>query len=423
MPQGAWLSRRYDDRSCDGGYRIAKIMRGKRFRNTRNALGRKEMDSDARHFFKDATHHFHHHQHHEHHESPPPKTTYDQTNLVSDGSVPAKTISDSLINPWGISHSPTGPFWISDNGAGVTTIFNGSGDLVKIAGQNAFTIAAPPGQDTPATPTGQVFNTAGSGFDISANGTTAPSVFLFATEDGTISGWSPIVDAASSVIAVDNSQGGDGAVYKGLAIGTTDQGTFLYAANFRNGTVDVFDSSFKQVNSFTDSNLPSGYAPFNVQVLDGKLFVTFAQQDAAKHDDVAGPGHGFVDEFELNGKMLDRVASQGVLNSPWGLDMAPKGFGQFAGDLLVGNFGDGTIDAFDPKTDRFLGQLLGGDGNPLQIGDLWALTNGTGSSGTDPNAVYFTAGLQDEQHGLFGSLSPMSDPSHLASSSMMSAHS
>jgi uncharacterized protein (TIGR03118 family) len=135
-------------------------------------------------------------------------------------------------------------------------------------------------------------------------------------------------------------------------------------------------------------------------------------QDAAKHDDVAGPGHGFVDAFDLNGNMLDRVASRGVLNSPWGLDVAPKGFGQFSGDLLVGNFGDGTIDAFDPKTDRFLGQLLGGDGNPLQIQDLWALTNGTGSQGTNPNAVYFTAGGQDEQHGIFGSLAATGTSPH-----------
>lgn len=365
---------------------------------------------------------FSHHHSGQHHQ-PQQTTVYAQTNLVSDGSVPAATISDNLINPWGISHSPTGPFWVSDNGTGLTTIYDGAGSIVPVAGQDAITIAAPPGQDTPSAPTGQVFNIAGSGFDITANGVTAPSVFLFATEDGTISGWAPTVDPSSSVIAVDNSQDGNDAVYKGLAIGTTDQGTFLYAANFRNGTVDVFDSTFNKVNSFTDPNLPPSYAPFNVQVLDNKLYVTFAQQDAAKHDDVAGPSHGFVDTFDLNGTMLDRVASRGVLDSPWGLDIAPKGFGQFSGDLLVGNFGDGTIDAFDPKTDKFLGQLLGGDGNPLQIQDLWAITNGTGSAGTNPKAVYFTAGGQDEQHGLFGSLSSMSDQSPSASSMTAYTHS
>lgn len=360
------------------------------------------------------SHHFgHHHQ-------PQNTTVYTQTNLVSDGSVPAATISDNLINPWGISHSPTGPFWVSDNGTGLTTIYDGAGDIIKVAGQDAITIATPSGQDMSA-PTGQVFNIAGSGFDVAANGVTAPSVFLFATEDGTISGWAPTVDPASSVIAVDNSNGG--AVYKGLAIGTSGQGTFLYAANFGNGTVDVFNSTFKQVNSFTDPDLPPGYAPFNVQVLDDKLYVSFAQQDAAKHDDVAGPGHGFVDAFDLNGNMLDRVASRGVLNSPWGLDIAPQGFGQFSGDLLVGNFGDGTIDAFDPKTDRFVGQLLGSDGNPLQIQDLWALTNGTGFQGTNPSAVYFTAGGQDEQHGIFGSLAAAGDLSQSSSTMHMYMHS
>ena len=192
--------------------------------------------------------------------------------------MPAATISDNLINPWGISHSPTGPFWVSDNGTGLTTIYNGAGNIIPVAGQDAITIAAPAGVDT-AAPTGQVFNIAGSGFDVTANGVTAPSVFLFATEDGTISGWAPSVDPSSSVIAVDNSNDGNGTVYKGLSIATTDQGTFLYAANFGNGTVDVFDSTFKQVNSFTDPNLPPGYAPFDVQVLNNKLYVTFALQD------------------------------------------------------------------------------------------------------------------------------------------------
>ena len=345
-----------------------------------------------------------------HHQPAPQTTSYTQTNLVSDGFVPAAHTDSNLVNPWGVSYGPTGPFWVSDNGTGVTTIYDGSGASVKVAGHTAITIAAPPGQDTPSAPTGQVFNGPGTGFDVSANGVTAPSVFLFATEDGTISGWNPKVDSGSSVIAVDNSVVGGGSVFKGLAIGSTDKAAFLYAADFRQGTVDVFDDTFKQVNSFTDPNLPKGYAPFNVQVLDGNLYVTFAEQDAAKHDDVAGPGHGFVDKFDLNGNMLDRVASRGVLNSPWGLDIAPKGFGQFAGDLLVGNFGDGAIDAYDLKKDMFVGQLLGSDGNPIQIGDLWALTNGNGAMGSDPSKVYFTAGVQNEQHGLFGSLSPMSGP-------------
>jgi uncharacterized protein (TIGR03118 family) len=329
---------------------------------------------------------------HGHRHKPEETTTYTQTNLVSDGFVPAATISASLINPWGISHSPTGPFWVSDNGTGLTTLYNGAGTILAAAGHADITVAAPSGVDTSA-PTGQVFNIAGAGFTISANGITAPSAFLFATEEGTISGWSPAVaGGATSIIAVDHSKGDDSAVYKGLAIGTTEQGTFLYAANFSHGTVDMFDSHFNQVKSFTDPNVPAGYAPFNVQVLANKLYVTYAKQDDAKQDDVAGPGHGFVDSFDLNGNMLARIASRGVLDSPWGLDIAPQHFGQFSGDLLVGNFGDGSIDAFDPNSGKFLGQLLTSQGDPLQINGLWALENGTGFNGTDPNAVYFTAG-------------------------------
>jgi uncharacterized protein (TIGR03118 family) len=253
-----------------------------------------------------------------------------------------------------------------------------------------------------------VFNVAGSGFNITSNGVTGSSVFIFATEDGTISGWNPNVDAGSSVLAVDNSNGGAGAVYKGLAIAQTDDGTRLFAANFRNGTVDVFDQNFTQVDSFTDRHLPAGYAPFNVQVLDNHLFVTFALQDADKHDDVAGKGHGFVDEFDLDGHLLHRVASRGPLDSPWGLAIAPSDFGKFSNDLLVGNFGDGTINVFDPNSDHFLGKLLDANGKPIAIGDLWALIPGNGSA-SDPSKIYFTAGVQNEAHGLFGTLAAAPD--------------
>jgi uncharacterized protein (TIGR03118 family) len=340
-----------------------------------------------------------------HHETEE-ETTFLQTNLVSNSiSIPAVTIDPNLINPWGLTHSATSPFWVSDNGTGVTTVYTGAGAKVNVGGFDAITIAAPQGQTSPASPTGDVFNTAGTGFNITSGGVTASSVFIFATEDGTISGWNPNVDnGSSSVLAVDNSQGGTGAVYKGLAIGQTDEGTFLFAANFRNGTVDVFNSDFKQVNSFTDPKVPAGFAPFNVQVLDDHLFVTFALQNAAKHDDVAGPGNGFVDEFDLQGNLLHRVASGGALNSPWGLAIAPPGFGEFANDLLVGNFGDGTINVFNPKNDHFLGKLEGADGTPITIGDLWALVPGTGNAGTDPNKIYFTAGVLNEAQGLFGSL-------------------
>jgi uncharacterized protein (TIGR03118 family) len=251
----------------------------------------------------------------------------------------------------------------------------------------------------------------------------APANFLFATEDGTISGWNKaagtesIIAVNESVNPADGSEAlGLGAVYKGLAIGQTDDGPALYAANFRHGTVDMFDQNFNQVKSFTDRHVPDGFAPFNVQVLQDKLFVTYAQQDDVKHDDVAGQGNGFVDEFDLEGHLLHRVASGGPLNSPWGLAIAPSSFGSFAGDLLVGNFGDGTIDAFDAKQGTFEGQLLGGDGKPVVIPDLWELIPGNGAAAGDPNAIYFTAGLMDEAHGLFGSLTPNPTPSPMAMS-------
>jgi len=360
--------------------------------------------------------------HHRHVHNEQEETAFVQTNLVSDGFISAPTIDPNLINPWGIARSATSPFWVSDNGMGVTTVYTGAGTKVNVGGLDSIAIAAPPGQTTPASPTGDVFNIAGSGFNITSGGHTGSSVFLFATEDGTISGWNPNVDVASSVLAVDNSQGGTGAVYKGLAIAQTDHGTLLYAANFRNGTVDVFNDDFKQVKSFTDHHLPAGFAPFNVQVLDGHLFVTFALQDDTKHDDVAGAGNGFVDEFDLNGHLLHRVASGGALNSPWGLAIAPPGFGEFANDLLVGNFGDGTINVFNPKTDHFLGKLEDANGAPITIGDLWALVPGTGNAGSDPNKIYFTAGVQNEAHGLFGSLAaiPESDKSSM---SMTAPHS
>jgi len=242
-----------------------------------------------------------------------------------------------------------------------------------------------------------------------------PSSFIFATEDGTISGWNPNVDATHSIIAVPAT----GAVYKGLAI--APDSSLLYAANFRAGTVEVYDPTFKLVKTITDPTVPAGYAPFNVQVLNGKLYVSFALQDAAKHDDVAGAGNGFVDVFNLDGTGMKRLISNGVLDSPWGLDIAPAGFGPFANDLLVGNFGDGTINVFDPTTDALLGTLTDLNGKPIVIEGLWALDNGNNGTGFDPNAVYFTAGLPTfgvpdsiESAGLFGDIAFVPEPGSLA---------
>lgn len=325
---------------------------------------------------------------------------YQQTNLVSDGAVQAVTIDAHLKNPWGIVAFPGSPFWISDNGTGLSTLYDGKGDIVPLT----VTIPPPGGSPsgTTASPTGVVWNPNSSAF-LLAPGQAA--LFIFATEDGTISAWNATVNRASAVLEVDNSQGGSGAVYKGLALATNSQGVFLYATNFRNGTVDVFNSSFKPVTlsgSFWDPRIPRGYAPFGIASIDGNLFVSYAMQDAAKHDDVAGPGHGFVDVFDTNGNLIRRLASRGALNSPWGMVRAPLDFGGFSAHVLIGNFGDGHISAFSSDGD-FRGQLRYTSGERVTIDGLWGLMFGTGSA-ANPNTLYFTAGTNAEADGLFGTL-------------------
>lgn len=328
---------------------------------------------------------------------------FNVTNLVSNGAVPAANIDPNLVNPWGVSYAPTGPFWVSDNGTGLTTLYTGSG---AAAGLPPVTV--PPSS---SSPTGQVFNGSSTEFLVSNAGKTGASAFLFDTEDGVISGWAPSVSLGSAFVAVDNSDGGMGAVYKGLAIGSTGGSDFIYASNFRAGDVEMYNSSFSLVKTFTDPGVAAGYAPFNVQNLNGTLYVTFALQDAAKHDDVAGAGNGYVDAFSLDGTFERRLVSVGgQVNSPWGLDIAPASFGSLAGDLLVGNFGDGTISAFDPSTGVFEGQLLGPGGVPIVEGDLWALINGNDAAAGSSQDVYFTAGVQDESQGLFGAISAAPEP-------------
>jgi len=319
------------------------------------------------------------------------------TNIVSDGSVPAQHVDKNLVNAWGIAHSPGSPFWISSNGKGVSTIYNGAG----------VTLLAPvqvPGPRTNITgkPTGQVFN-GGPGFEVKKAGLHGPAAFIFATEDGTISGWNPTVDIAHAVIAVKPST--NGAIYKGLAIANNFFGDVLYATDFHNRKVDAFDSNFKLLGSFSDPFVPHNYAPFGIQAFDGLLYVTFAQQKGPDNeDDQAGNGHGFIDVFSSYGYPLGRLVSNGKLNSPWGLAVAPSTFGQFAGSLLVGNFGDGKINAFDPFTGQYLGTLRDPFGTPVVISGLWGLIPGNGAKGGDIDKIYFTAGPGDEAHGLFGSI-------------------
>src|SRR6266704_588047 len=272
---------------------------------------------------------------------------YQQTNLVSDLPNIATFQDPNLLNPWGLSHGPT-PWWVSDNGAGVATLYNGGGQAFPLPPSSPLVVTIPPPAGSPAgttaAPTGNVFNGT-SGFVVSENGLSGPSLFIFATEDGTISGWNRNFDVTHAILKVDRSTVGAGAVYKGLAIASLASGTFIYATNFRFGTVEMFDSTFHLVRSFTDSKLANTcprpnqcYAPFGIQNLGGNLYVTYALQDAAHHDDVSGPAHGFVDVFDTNGNLIRQLVLHGRLNSPWGLALAPADFGLFSNALLVGNF-------------------------------------------------------------------------------------
>lgn len=323
--------------------------------------------------------------------------SYIQSNLVSDGSVSGTTVDPNLINPWGMSASPTSPFWVSDNGSGLATLYNGLGTTLSLA----VTIPAPLGGSGPSKPTGQVFNSS-SGFN--------NDPFIFATEDGTIAGWRGALGTNAELL-VNNSAAG--AVYKGLAIGSNASGTNLYAANFRSGQIDIFNSNLVPttvVGAFVDPNLPAGYAPFNIQNIGGYLYITYALQDGTKSDDVPGAGNGYVDVFDTDGNLVRRLISAGSLNSPWGLVMAPINFGGFSNDLLVGNSGDGLINAFDPLTGNFLGSLEDITNNPILIDGLWALDFGNGGNGGLTNELFFTAGPNDGANGLFGKIAATSVP-------------
>jgi len=338
--------------------------------------------------------------------------SYVQTNLVSDIPGLAAHTDPNLKNPWGTSVGPGSPIWISDNHAGVTTLYDGAGNPQP----RIVSIPAPPsaGTDAVGAPTGQAFNTfdpTSTDFVISKNGVSGPAFFLFVTEDGTIAGWNPNVDNAHAVIAVDRSTASDaagdvGANYKGLALVNTASGKFIYAASFRFGTVDVFDSHFDLVNSFTDPTIPAGFAPFGIHNIGGKLYVTFAKQGPGKNDDDARPGNGFVDVFAPNGDLLQRLVNRGKLDSPWAVTLAPAGFGAFGGDILVGNFGNGRISAYDPTTGELQGELSTSGGGPITIDGLWGLRFAPATPGAGPNTLFFTAGLNDEADGLFGTIVP-----------------
>jgi uncharacterized protein (TIGR03118 family) len=325
---------------------------------------------------------------------------YLQTNLVSDQSGVAAATDPNLVNPWGMSRSSGSPWWISDNGTGLSTLYSGTGTAVSLV------VTIPTGDPTVSptgTPTGTVYN-GGTGF-VLPNG--KPAVFMFVTEDGTVSGWN---GGTSAVIEVNTKSA---SVFKGAALATiqlpySGPATYLYAADFRKGRIQVYDSTFSRVHAmegmFRDDSLPHGYAPFNIQNIGGDLYVTFAKQDSQKHDEVDGSGRGFVDVFSPFGFLLRRLQHGPWLNAPWALAMAPGDFGIYSHDLLVGQFGSGSIAVYDPVTGAFKGLLEDSTNAPIAISGLWGLSFGSGGTSGPANTLFFTAGLDDENHGLFGTI-------------------
>jgi uncharacterized protein (TIGR03118 family) len=364
------------------------------------------------------------------HDSNGRRNAYVVTNLVSDLAKTAAVQDPVLQNAWGVAFSPAGsPFWIADNATGCSTLYGGDGAKVAlqvsiplpgnvVPGTSCHTVD-PKNPPTNAAPTGIIWNPS-SAFLVP--GTKLQAAFIFDTEDGTLSAWAGGLtpNPNNAVIAVDNSKipnAANGAVYKGLAFGVNVHGAFLFATNFRAGTIDVFGPNgpnglFTLATTdggFTDPNIPAGFAPFGIQYIDGDLFVTYAKQNPPRHDDVAGPGNGFVDVFDTNGFLLRRFASRGPLNSPWGVARASLAFGRFSGDILVGNFGNGKINVFDSRG-RFIDELDDAKGKALAIDGLWTLTLGGGRTSSS-DTLYFTAGPNGETDGLFGTITPVSGKS------------
>jgi uncharacterized protein (TIGR03118 family) len=324
---------------------------------------------------------------------------FSQTNLVSDLPGVAKFTDPQLVNPWGIAESPGSPFWIANNGTGVSTLYNTGG--VK----QGLVVTIPSATTGTSAPTGQVFNATKS-----FNG----DAFIFASEDGAITGWRPALGTTAEVLV--NGSAND-SVYKGLANGSIGSSNYLYATDFHNDDVQVVAGTGAPAltGNFVDPTIPAGFAVFGIQNIGGELYVTYAKQDASKDDEVEGAGNGYIDVFDLEGNFIKRLVSNGPLDSPWGLTLAPTDFGKVGGDLLVGNFGDGTIDAFNVNSGAFLGTLDNSNGDPIVDQGLWGLTFGNGGSGGNLDTLYFTAGIagpegQVEDHGLFGALNPVPEP-------------
>lgn len=342
---------------------------------------------------------------------------YTQTNLVANfaSTPPAGVMDPNLQNAWGLVSSPTGsPWWVANNAGGTTTLYaiNATGTaatIVPINGTGIVTITNAPSQPAPGSPTGAMFNGSPTDFLLAPG---KPALFIFVTEDGTIQGWNPGV-SPNTVIEVDHSQVPDaanGAVFKGSTIAEIDGKKFILAANFRSGRIDIFDTNFKQVRlseeAFEDEEMPRGFVPFNVQGLGPNIYVTYAKQDAARHDPVGGAGFGFVNVFSSHGRLLQRLQHTASMNAPWGIAWAVQNFGEFSNTILVGQFRGGNVSAFNPVTGRFLGNMLNAGGSTLTIDGLWALHFGNGGNSGPGSVLFFTAGPNHEQDGLLGTLLP-----------------
>jgi uncharacterized protein (TIGR03118 family) len=345
---------------------------------------------------------------------------YTQTNLVSDIAGQAPLQDPNLQNAWGLVSSPTGsPWWVSNNAGGTSTLYSidatGAAHLVPInPSPNEFVkIPNAPSQTPPGSPTGVMFNGSPTDFLLAPG---APALFMFVTEDGTVQGWSPKVNPASAVIKVDNSQvpnAKNGAVYKGVTIAEIDGHKFILAANFRSGKIDIFDTNFQPVRfseeKFDDDRIPRDFAPFNVQGVGPNIYVTYAKQDAAKHDppDPGQPGDGFVDVFDRHGRLVQHLEQGDWFNAPWGAVWATPDFGEFSNTILIGNFRGGNVSAFNPVTGKFLGNMLNADGSTLLIDGLWALRFGNDGGSGLATTLFFTAGPNGEKDGLLGTLTPV----------------
>jgi len=327
---------------------------------------------------------------------PPAQSSFTAKALVSDGAVPAAHTDVNLKNAWGVAFNPKGFVWVADNGTNLATLYDGNGV------PQSLVVTIPDGKNGTASPTGIVFNGTQS-FNVTQNGKSGVAAFIFVGEGGTVTAWAPAVGPTNAFVMYDDGAGG--AVYKGLALAANNGNNFLYAADFHNNKIDVFDTNFAKVampGAFTDPAIPAGFAPFGIQLIGSNLFVTYAKQDADKHDDVAGAGLGMVDVFDTAGNLKQHFAIGGALNAPWGITQAPSNFGSLSGAILIGNFGDGTINAFNASSGQSMGAIKSSNGSAIVEPGLWGIAFGNGLNNQPATTLFFAAGPNDEADGVYG---------------------